>query len=119
MHRVRVTQGDGGIDVYIDQPNGKYTIVQCKYFLKQIGDSQKTQIRESFTTAIENYKEVLGEWILCIPTDLSSKEHIWWQKWKKKQEEEFSVSIKLHDESKLMKLIKKLGLYEEILILFV
>ncbi len=43
---------------------------------------------------------------------LSTEEHSWWKKWKEKQKDE-GVSIKLHDESKLMRLIRKHNLYEE------
>lgn len=113
VHRVRVTQGDGGIDVYIDQQSGDYTIVQCKYFLNEIGDSQKKQIRDSFGVAMKNYEDELTEWILCVPLTLSEKEHEWWKKWKKKNEKEFSISIRLHDSSKLMRLMKKHNFYDE------
>ncbi|MGG4546407.1 hypothetical protein ABER02_01310 [Rossellomorea marisflavi] len=110
VHRVKITQGDGGIDIYIDEPTGVYTIVQCKFFLNQLNDGRKNQIRESFKTVIK--KNTMDNWVLCIPMDLSTEEHSWWKKWKEKQKDK-GVSIKLHDESKLMRLIRKHNLYEE------
>ncbi|SPU40716.1 Uncharacterised protein [Lysinibacillus capsici] len=121
VHKVKVTQGDGGIDVYIDDSNGEYTIIQCKYFLprldkdnkKKILDaSRKRQITESFNTAYKKNPS-MDKWFLCIPTDLSHDEHTWWKDWKKKHNDK-SITIKLHDESKLMQLVKKHDLYDEI-----
>lgn len=110
VHRVKVTQGDGGIDVFIDEPNGDYTVIQCKFFLNELTDGRKGQIRDSFKTAVK--KNTMKNWILCIPMDLSTTEHSWWKQWKEKQNDK-GVSIKLHDESKLMRLVKKHNLYEE------
>lgn len=75
VHKVAVTQGDGGIDIFIDEENGKYTIIQCKYFLKRLDDGRKNQIRESFKTAVT--KNEMDNWILYIPMDLSHEEHSW------------------------------------------
>ncbi|TDM25433.1 hypothetical protein ETH99_09815 [Macrococcoides caseolyticum] len=110
VHKVAVTQGDGGIDIYIEEENSTYTIIQCKYFLNRLNDNRKNQIRESFKTA--STKNEMDNWILCIPMDLSYEEHNWWKTWKKRQND-LDITIKLHDGSKLMKLIKKQGLYEE------
>jgi len=110
VHKVAVTQGDGGIDIYIEEENGTYTIIQCKYFLKRLDDNRKNQVRDSFKTALT--KNEMDNWILCIPMDLSHEEHNWWKTWKQKQKE-LGIAIKLHDGSKLMKLIKKHDLYEE------
>ncbi|MEV6689809.1 MULTISPECIES: hypothetical protein [Bacillati] len=121
VHKVKVTQGDGGIDIYIEDTDGEYTIIQCKYFLprldtdnkkKVLDESRKKQIRESFNTAYKK-NPAMDKWILCIPADLSNDEHTWWRNWKKKHVGK-SIPIKLHDESKLMRLIKKHDLYDEI-----
>ncbi|EOQ19582.1 MULTISPECIES: restriction endonuclease [Bacillus cereus group] len=110
VHRVKVTQGDGGIDVFIDEENGDYTIIQCKFFLNGLNDGRKNQIRDSFKTAVE--KNSMDKWILCIPMDLSNEEHTWWKNWKEKQKDK-GIFIRLHDESKLMKLVRKHNLYDE------
>lgn len=110
VHKVKITQGDGGIDIYIDEEDGEYTIIQCKYFLKYLDDNRKNQIRDSFKKAVSN--NTMDNWILCVPMDFSHKEHSWWREWKEKQKSK-GITIKLHDASKLMKLIKKHNLYEE------
>ncbi|PDY75137.1 restriction endonuclease [Bacillus cereus] len=111
VHKVEVTQGDGGIDVFIKKSNGQYTIVQCKYFLDRLNDSRKSNIRKSFQRAVE--KNEMDKWILCVPMDFSLEEHNWWSDWKSKQED--SVEIELYDESKLISLLKKHDLYDEYL----
>ena len=47
VKRVRVNQGDGGIDVYIDYGD-RYIVAQCKFFRYEVGKSQKDQIISSF-----------------------------------------------------------------------
>jgi len=113
VKRVRVNRGDGGVDVYISHSNGDYTIIQCKFFRKEIGKSQKEQIRDSFDSAIENHGKELTKWVLCVPILLSDKEHNWWLKWKKEKEQKLSVNIELHDEDSLMDLVKANDLYDE------
>ncbi|EON70944.1 hypothetical protein [Lysinibacillus sphaericus] len=110
VHQVEVVLGDGGVDIDIIEENGDSTIVQCKFFLNRLDDSRKNQIRESFKTAVENNE--MDNWILCVPMDFSHDELKWWKSWKENQKDK-SITIKLHDASKLMKLLKKHDLYEE------
>nr|VFK30715.1 MAG: hypothetical protein BECKMB1821G_GA0114241_106926 [Candidatus Kentron sp. MB]VFK34264.1 MAG: hypothetical protein BECKMB1821I_GA0114274_106625 [Candidatus Kentron sp. MB]VFK76624.1 MAG: hypothetical protein BECKMB1821H_GA0114242_106527 [Candidatus Kentron sp. MB] len=73
---IRASPGDGGIDCILER-EGDVTIWQCKYFIKNIGESQKNQIRES----IQSLKKsgcVPNKWVLCLPIDLSLKERAWW-----------------------------------------
>lgn len=120
VHCVRVTQGDGGIDIFVNHEDGDYTVFQCKFFLKEIGDSQKNQIRESYKKVIETKGTQITKWVLCVPCTLSFNEHEWWDNWKKERKEKFEevhgrkIKIKLHDNDKLLKLIKKHGLYDEV-----
>jgi len=109
VKRVRVHQGDGGIDVYIDDAD-RYIVVQCKFFRYGIDDSQKDQIRDSFKSVD---KTNLSEWILCIPIIMSDKEASWWRGWKKRKESEFGIKIKLHDEDDLIDLLKQYNLYDD------
>ena len=109
VKRVRVNQGDGGIDVYIDYGD-RYIVAQCKFFRYEVGKSQKDQIISSFKSVD---KDDLNEWVLCIPIIMDNKEASWWRKWKKRNEEEFGIAIKLHDEDDLIDLLKKHDLYDE------
>ena len=86
VSQVKVKQGDGGIDIFIGEfGNEPITVIQCKFFLEAFEESQHSQIRESFRTAIESDKYTLKEWILCIPRVIDIDENAWWFKWKKKQ----------------------------------
>ncbi|MED4682011.1 restriction endonuclease [Bacillus nitratireducens] len=112
VHKVEVTQGDGGVDIFIDEPSGQYTIIQCKYFLGRLDDGRRNNIRESFKTAVRNNK--MDNWILCVPMNFSHEEQKWWRTWKGKQKDT-GVKIKLHDESKLISLLKEHDLFDECL----
>jgi hypothetical protein len=85
--KVRIVQGDGGIDVYVgdmDDPEGVH-VYQCKFFPLSVGESQKDQIRKSFKTAANSPRYKLGRWTLCLPIDLSFEEKTWFDDWRKKQ----------------------------------
>ena len=73
---VRPSQGDGGIDCILEEKEN-LIVWQCKYFIREIGDSQKNQIRES----LKSFKKTgysPQKWIFCLPIDLSLKERDWW-----------------------------------------
>jgi len=82
---IEANPGDGGIDSFegslLEEVNH---IWQYKHFPDGIGESQKSQIRESLKTAIKNYHP--KEWTLLIPCDLDQSA----QKWFEKQRVEFA-----------------------------
>ncbi len=112
VSQVRVKQGDGGIDIFIGELGIEpITVIQCKFFLETFGDSQKSQIRDSFDTAINSNKYELKEWILCIPRVIDIDENSWWFKWKHKKLKEHSKDnsfIKLTNGNALIDLFKEL-----------
>lgn len=112
VHKVEVTQGDGGVDIFIEEPDGKLTVIQCKYFIGRLDDGRKNNIRGSFKTAVEQNK--MDTWILCVAMDFSNGELNWWRTWKSKQGDK-GVKIKLYDESKLKSLLKRHDLFDEYL----
>jgi hypothetical protein len=84
---IRVKQGDDGIDVYIGRfsdPAG-IDVFQCKYFPQGVGESQRKQIRQSFTRVLNSKKFKARTWTLCLPLDLASDEQAWFDRWKAKQ----------------------------------
>ncbi|MCK4406191.1 MAG: hypothetical protein KAV44_00805 [Bacteroidales bacterium] len=115
---VRIKHGDGGIDIFM----GNYGIApidvfQCKYFLDNIGQSQKTQINQSFKKAIRSTKYQLKSWTLCISKEFDIDEHDWFYKWKSKKENEFSLNvdfIKLMSGNELIDLMKNAGIYNQV-----
>ena len=84
VKRVRLAQGDGGIDVFVGNiGQEKIDVYQCKYFDAGLRSSQWKQITASYNRAIENPDYQMNKWILCLPAELSLDEHIKWEKWKK------------------------------------
>jgi hypothetical protein len=84
--KVRTVQGDGGIDVYLGDftdPSG-IDVYQAKYF-KEIGKSQKGQIRDSYTRIQGSPEFKAKSWTLCLPINMSAEETEWFEGWKGKQ----------------------------------
>ncbi len=113
---VKVTAGDGGIDIFIGDIRMPIQVIQCKFFVNGIEASQKEQIRSAFKTAIESLDYKCSKWMLCIPDELGIKEHKWWSSWKQKQVAKFQLSddqIQLIDGADLIDDLKHFGLYNE------
>lgn len=107
---VKVSQGDGGIDVLVgDLPNPQI-VYQCKFFLNGVGKSQRQQIREAFKSVTSNYE--ITEWRLCLPCILTQQELLWWSKWKNEQSEVTGIRIELCDGSYLIHQLKSYDIYE-------
>lgn len=117
MKSVRVDIGDGGVDVFIgDIQNQPIKVIQCKFFVNGIEESQKAQVRKSFKTAIGSSDFKVSNWILCLPGKLSIQEHKWWASWKHRQINTFGLPndcIKLMDGADLIDELKTFGLYDE------
>lgn len=85
VHHIQRKQGDGGIDVYVGDltdPNG-IEVFQAKFFDREVGESQKDQIRKSFNRCITNNEFKVSKWTLCLPRNLSLDEAKWFANWKK------------------------------------
>ncbi len=85
--KVRIVQGDGGIDVHVGELTDPFGIdvFQCKFFPQRLGDIQKGQIRESFKTCRDSTDFRTKRWTLCLPVDLSVDEKSWFEHWRSKQ----------------------------------
>jgi hypothetical protein len=82
VRAIRVHQGDGGIDVYVGElGTSPIDVYQCKYFTDGVGNSQKQQIRNSYTAAIGSSDFKVDNWFLCLPIDLSIEEAKWFTGW--------------------------------------
>ena len=111
-HNIRVNRGDEGIDILVGDFRTPIDNYQCKFFLDGIGDSQKSQIRESFKTAINAQDYKMKKWILCVPCNLSAKEFKWWSEWSGQQHKIYEIDISLFDGSYLISSLKEYNLYE-------
>jgi Cdc6-like AAA superfamily ATPase len=118
VSQVKVKVGDGGIDIFVGELGIEpITVIQCKFFLDNFDESQKSQIRDSFKAASYSDKYELKDWILCIPRVIDIDEHSWWFKWKNKQinskgKDTNFISIKNGNE--LIDLFKQQNLYNQV-----
>jgi hypothetical protein len=116
--RVRIVRGDGGIDAHdgsLADPAG-VDVFQVKFFPAGIGDSQKSQIRDSFNTARDSRKFKAKSWTLCVPIDLSIDEKEWFDGWKHRQSASGIKILRPWDATKLEGLLydpKNRGIKEE------
>ncbi len=115
---VKISVGDGGIDVFAGNIGVEPIIViQCKFFLEDFGASQKQQIKNSFNTAINSNEYKIEEWILCIPRTLDLKQNKWWCEWADEMKSTHALkdnSIKLYDGDDLINLFKSHNLFNQV-----
>lgn len=71
FRRVEGAGGDGGVEAYWTQPNGKKVGYQAKYFLRA-GDVDWVQIEKSVSQAIRTHPD-LEKYIVGLPCDLTDK----------------------------------------------
>jgi hypothetical protein len=76
IKKVEGTGGDEGIDSFEGKLANGPAVWQCKHF-SRLGRSQKSKILQSIATAFAHRS--LGSWTLCIPVDLRTTEHEWFQ----------------------------------------
>lgn len=112
VYKVRLSRGDGGIDVFHGDIDNAVDVYQCKYFLGKLDASRKQQIKESFNTAKNTLGDKMKTWTLCISCDLSLDEHKWWSKFVK-DNNIYCPDINLYTEGKLLKLMKKFNIYDK------
>lgn len=87
VDKVRMVQGDSGIDVYsgdLTDPAG-IDVFQCKFFPQGLDEVQKEQIRKSYRTCRDSTQFKVRRWTLCLPVDLSLEENKWFDDWRRKQ----------------------------------
>lgn len=77
IKRVDGTGGDQGIDSFWGELSRGPIVWQCKHFTTRIRKPQKQQIKKSIRAAFEN--RPLSRWILCLPINLRTSEHDWFQ----------------------------------------
>lgn len=81
--RVRPSQGDGGIDVFVPGPAGfgaERAIYQVKKYCENLTAKQKREIKRSYQRVVETSKEEgwrITEWHLVMPLDLTDKNLGW------------------------------------------
>ncbi|WP_148510036.1 hypothetical protein [Hungatella hathewayi] len=112
-HNIRVSHGDGGIDILVGDLTKPIDNYQCKYFINGVGKSQKDQIRKSFKRAIETDVYKMNKWVLCVPCNFTVQEMAWWNKWREEQYNKYKIKIELCDGGYLITQLKKYSIYEK------
>ncbi len=108
---VKAFPGDDGIDILVGELTEPITVFQCKYFIDGIGNSQKSQIKDSYRMVTDKYK--VKEWYLCVPIIFTINDHKWWSDWKSSNSDE-DITIGLYEGSTLINKLKKYDLYNRI-----
>lgn len=116
---IRANPGDDGVDIYAGSIGQEPVIIyQCKYFLDEFGESQKSQVRDSFKTAITARTYQVKQWYLLLPYhEFDMAQSLWLEQWKKKQCVEYGLDtdfIKVINGNELMHLLKLNNLYETV-----
>lgn len=84
--RVRPSQGDGGVDIFVPGPKGfaeQRAVYQVKKFAENLTSSQKRKITRSFATVVETSETEgweITEWHLVMPLDLTDHNLAHWLK---------------------------------------
>lgn len=77
--RIRPSKGDGGIDVLVPLPDGRWEIYQVKGFAKSLNSSHKTQIRNSWNRVLKfaKGKANIAAWHVVRPIDPTHEDREW------------------------------------------
>lgn len=112
VYKVRISRGDGGVDVFHGDIDKSVEVYQCKYFLGKLDQSRKQQIKKSFNTAKNRLGHKMKTWTLCISCDLSLEEYEWWRKFVN-ENKIYCSNIDLKTEENLLNLMKEFNIYDK------
>lgn len=76
FHRIEGSGGDGGVEAYIEMPNGKKVGMQAKFFEK-LQASQWNQIEKSVRTALKNHPEI-NKYLIYVSKDRTPTQDKTW-----------------------------------------
>ena len=100
VHTVKASQGDGGIDVYVHHEDG-IDIYQCKFFMGSMNPSRWSQIKNSFSKAMEPKGVKVLRWVLCMPREMQKEDIAKWDEFKIVRES-YGVEIQLVDGNEII-----------------
>ena len=81
--RVRPSQGDAGIDIFVPGPAGcgkERAVYQVKRYCENLTSSQKRKIKQSYERVVEASRKQgwrITEWHLVMPLDLTTQNLAW------------------------------------------
>ena len=100
VRAVKVAQADGGIDVYVNHADG-IDIYLCKFIMGAMNSSRWSQIKESFTKAMEPKGVKVFRWILCMPKKIHRRDAATWNRFMKDRSS-YDVEIKYIDGNEII-----------------
>ena len=101
VHLVKASRGDGGIDVYVHQEDG-IDIYQCKFFMGSMDSSRWSQIKNSFSKAMEPKGVKVLRWVLCMPREMQKEDIAEWDAFRK-DNASYDVEILLVDGNEIIR----------------
>ncbi len=101
VHIVKASHGDGGIDVYVHHENG-IDIYQCKFFMGSLNPSRWSQIKKSFSKAMESKGVKVLRWVLCMPREMQKEDIAEWDAFRK-DNASYDVEILLVDGNEIIR----------------
>lgn len=101
--RTRLSQGDGGVDAWVADPEtDRQHVFQVKFHPGKLTEKRCAEIEESFKTALNSPRVDMSRWTLCLPGRLSTEDGTWFHNWKQAYPQ---IAIDLWDGDKLMELL--------------
>lgn len=70
--------GDQGVDIFQGTLSEKLHIWQCKFFVPRFHYSHRAKVEHALHVVLEHFSP--EQWTLCIPVDLNTKAHRWFEK---------------------------------------
>lgn len=101
VHLVKASRGDGGIDVYVHHEDG-IDIYQCKFFMGSMNPSRWSQIKKSFSKAMEPKGVKVLRWVLCMPREMQKEDIAEWDAFRK-DNASYDVEILLVDGNEIIR----------------
>lgn len=89
---------DWGIDTFVGRLDTTITVWQSKFFMDWSGETQRKQVRDSFSQIVSKAKSngiTLQAWILALPINLPPAERKWFDTWSSKQATVHGLTIEL------------------------
>lgn len=105
FRRVEGSGGDGGVECYWTEPNGKKIGYQAKYF-SSISKAQWRQIKDSIDTALKNHP-TLETYVIAFPFDFTKTMSDKWDNKVTSWKLPTTVKVKLWDKSRLIEKLAK------------
>ena len=106
VHIVKASHGDGGIDVYVHQEDG-IDIYQCKFFMGSMDSSRWSQIKNSFSKAMEPKGVKVLRWVLCMPREMQKEDIAKWDEFLRTSNKSFKVDISQIDGNEIIYRMEK------------